>query len=673
MKKLSFLSLALVAGLSASAQSSMISEAPAKVAKQLREVPVDITPQASNRVDIWAEGFDTPSDWTMSRAASNANPHGWWINDSVYANTWVGWSAASFQLADGNFAFVNNGDPNGVGPAAPIVGEPFDLTYANAIDVTGYESTGFAVSFDIDGAKFVDDMETYVSGDGVLWTLVGDLSDVATLTNANPTNEINSVRRIYPVDPAAFGNSSTCYLRFTWNGETNGGNPNGVMYGMFLDNIKFEELPDNELKLLSFESIHGDTTVGLTQSWAMGQNPSDEIDERWFMAIVQNNGSGDRDVYVDLTITSEDGTIINIDNSADVLTIPGFGEQDTIYVNYAPAAWEIGDYSVLGTTRSVGVDLQDDATPGDNSRTSIFSITNNVFAANVHDYDPAQADHSNMIDVGNGFEEPQVVDYYNRWIQFEDMTFRGVSTTFRTGTEEGAKINFGLYATTANGQLDAASPIFVGKIYDESGTDVGIKSEHLSGRAFLPFQIAELQPDFSFIVSDTAVTLPGAPEGIIYAGGFQTPDDKVVIIESASTGGNVGNRQTSLEYGPFGENGALATFLSPAINVIEFYRVGDVTSVSEQVNRPTFYLAQNRPNPFNNGTTITYQLNKKANNISFEVFDVTGKQVMAINEGSKGAGQYNIELDGSEFTTGLYYYSLTVNGQKLTRKMVVTE
>ena len=46
---------------------------------------------------------------------------------------------------------------------------------------------------------------------------------------------------------------------------------------------------------------------------------------------------------------------------------------------------------------------------------------------------------------------------------------------------------------------------------------------------------------------------------------------------------------------------------------------------------------------------------------------------MNLNEGSKGAGQYNIELNSSEFTTGLYYYSLTVNGQKLTRKMVITE
>ncbi len=44
-----------------------------------------------------------------------------------------------------------------------------------------------------------------------------------------------------------------------------------------------------------------------------------------------------------------------------------------------------------------------------------------------------------------------------------------------------------------------------------------------------------------------------------------------------------------------------------------------------------------------------------------------------MNEGTKSAGQYNIMLDGSEFTTGLYYYSLTVNGQKLTRKMVITE
>lgn len=665
MKKLSFLGMALVAGLSASAQSSMVSDAPAKIATEFRSAASEISVSAVNRTVIWTNGFDNPADWTASLTASNTNPYGWYINDSIYTNNWRSWESADFQNGQGNFAFVNNGDPTGGQPEYPATaGTPHVLTLVNQIDVTGYESTGFGVSFDLDGAKFVDDLQTYISGDnGSTWTLVGDLSDVTALTNANPVNEIDGVRRFYSVDPLDYNSSSSVLVRFTWDGMTNGGDPSGITYGMMIDNIALETLPADELDMLSFESIAGNPTEGFNQSWALGQIPADRISERYFMAIVQNNGAGDKDVYINLSLTSPSGAVIALDNADSTVTIGGFGSSDTILVNFAPAQWEIGEYNVVGTARSVGVNLEDDLIPANNDGDAVFSITNNTLASNIHDYDVAGAVHDNLIDVGNGFDELQEVTYYNRWIQFETLTLKGVSTSFRGATEEGAKISFGIYNTTDN-ILDAANPIFVGDIYDEAGNNIGIPAAALTGRAFFPFQEAVLQPDFTFVVNNVDVVLPGSPEGIIYAGAFNLPADAEVAIGSAGTGGGQGSRQTSLEYGPFGENGALATFLSPAINVIEFLRVDDVTSVNEAANRPAFYLAQNRPNPFNGGSTVTYQLNKKANNVSFEVFDVTGKQVMVVNEGTKGAGQYNIELNGSDFTTGLYYYSLTVKDRK---------
>jgi hypothetical protein len=676
MKKLSFLSMALVAGLSVSAQSSLITEAPAKISKQVREFSVEVSNTVSNRVDIWTNGFDNPADWVASTVATDLVQVGWAINDTVIDN-WIGFTNTSFQLRDGNFAFVSNGDPaieddEDANYATP--GATHSLTLASAIDVTGYENKGFGISFDIDGAKFTDDLQTYVSGNnGQTWTRVGDLTDITGYSMAYPYNDINSVSRFYPVNPIDFGGSSDVLIRFTWDGLTNGGNANGTTYGMFIDNIVIEELPGNDLEMLSFEAVMvRDTTTYL--GWALGQEPVDVASERWFMAVVKNNSSAPKSVYISLDITA-DNNIITVDNIADTISIGQGGGIDTIFINYAPAQFIVGDYAVSGTAvtaNAIGADI----TPANNTRPSMFSITNNTWASVPRNYE-ASIELDNQFDTDDdGVDELRKVDYYYRWYQFEEITYRNISTAFTETTEVGAKFSFGIYGTTETGRLDQDQALFEGSNYKlENGTviDAGVEVD-MRGARRSQFQF--LSPDIeglNEVLRVDTVVVPGDPLGAVYAANIRLPSDAIAGIVGARTGLGQGNRQGSLMSGPFGEGGALSTFLSSGINVIELGRAESTVSISEIENRPAFYLAQNRPNPFNNGTTIVYQLNKKANNISFEVYDVTGKQVMVINGGSRGAGQYNINLDGSEFTTGLYYYSLTVNGQKLTRKMVVTE
>lgn len=70
-----------------------------------------------------------------------------------------------------------------------------------------------------------------------------------------------------------------------------------------------------------------------------------------------------------------------------------------------------------------------------------------------------------------------------------------------------------------------------------------------------------------------------------------------------------------------------------------------------------FVLYQNYPNPFNPNTIIGYSINVETF-IRLNVFDVLGKEVkILINEKQK-AGNYKIEFDGSELTSGIYFYKL---------------
>ncbi len=72
-----------------------------------------------------------------------------------------------------------------------------------------------------------------------------------------------------------------------------------------------------------------------------------------------------------------------------------------------------------------------------------------------------------------------------------------------------------------------------------------------------------------------------------------------------------------------------------------------------------FSLKQNYPNPFNPTTNIRIQMPKEGF-AKLTVFDVTGKEVaVLVNEDLK-AGEYNVDFNASNLTSGIYFYQLFV-------------
>lgn len=82
-----------------------------------------------------------------------------------------------------------------------------------------------------------------------------------------------------------------------------------------------------------------------------------------------------------------------------------------------------------------------------------------------------------------------------------------------------------------------------------------------------------------------------------------------------------------------------------------------------------FILYQNYPNPFNPETVIKFDV-PKSGNISYKVYDALGKIISSINE-NRNAGTYEITFDGSNFASGIYYYSIETNGSRDVKKMVL--
>ncbi|MCK4513014.1 T9SS type A sorting domain-containing protein, partial [bacterium] len=91
---------------------------------------------------------------------------------------------------------------------------------------------------------------------------------------------------------------------------------------------------------------------------------------------------------------------------------------------------------------------------------------------------------------------------------------------------------------------------------------------------------------------------------------------------------------------------------------------------------PKFYLLrQNVPNPFRDGTDISYQL-PSLTHVSLRVYDVRGRLVRILREGEEPAGFYTAAWDrkderGRDVASGVYFYRYVTPLFEETRKMVV--
>ncbi len=77
-----------------------------------------------------------------------------------------------------------------------------------------------------------------------------------------------------------------------------------------------------------------------------------------------------------------------------------------------------------------------------------------------------------------------------------------------------------------------------------------------------------------------------------------------------------------------------------------------------------FDMLTNYPNPFNAQTTIAFSL-KESGNVSIDIFDVLGQRVDKLDMGYLDNTRiHTVSYDAGNLATGVYFYSLMVNGEK---------
>lgn len=91
----------------------------------------------------------------------------------------------------------------------------------------------------------------------------------------------------------------------------------------------------------------------------------------------------------------------------------------------------------------------------------------------------------------------------------------------------------------------------------------------------------------------------------------------------------------------------------------------------EDNTTPTeFRLQQNYPNPFNPSTIINYSVPENGL-VTLSIYDVLGNEISKLINEEKSAGNYHVQFDASNKTSGIYFYQLKAGTYLETKKMIL--
>jgi len=144
----------------------------------------------------------------------------------------------------------------------------------------------------------------------------------------------------------------------------------------------------------------------------------------------------------------------------------------------------------------------------------------------------------------------------------------------------------------------------------------------------------------------------------------------------------------------FSSNGSLITYSSDG-TLLHTYETGIAprrvlfkyanpsTGVTTSPVIPNFVLEQNYPNPFNPSTTIKYSIpalsasspsakgRTEVGFVSLKVYDILGNEVATLVNQQQTPGNYQVQFNASNISSGVYYYTIKAGSYTNTKRMIV--
>lgn len=167
--------------------------------------------------------------------------------------------------------------------------------------------------------------------------------------------------------------------------------------------------------------------------------------------------------------------------------------------------------------------------------------------------------------------------------------------------------------------------------------------------------VTGLPPGLTFQCDNPECQFPGGQTGC-------------AIISGTPPNGSAGTYPLTIELSAY-----VGGFGVPNPYTLDYYKIvvnPAPTAVGDDKGF-TFSVSDNRPNPFDEVTTIEYTLNN-AGKVQFEVYNLVGELVASQSlSGNKGLNRFN--FNGNDLASGAYIYKMTNNGSVITKRMVVSK
>ena len=189
----------------------------------------------------------------------------------------------------------------------------------------------------------------------------------------------------------------------------------------------------------------------------------------------------------------------------------------------------------------------------------------------------------------------------------------------------------------------------LGSSYIRGVADIGdVSGDTINDIVFITQQPAKV---FVFNGADATIMFE-----YTYGTSIAQRGDRVSVLQSidgnASNEFVTGNREGKIICFSGGPNGTVS--VKPINNIIP----------------DKYKLSQNYPNPFNPSTKIKFDLPNIVD-VKLTVYDILGREVVRLIDSELKPGIYEVAFDGSNLSSGIYFYSLSTKDFTQTKKMLL--
>jgi len=574
---------------------------------------------SSTKAVIWSSSMSNTTDWTVTQGTDQTLSTNWVrIADTSLASAkWKQYVGVS-QMAGStctNGVYYFDGITNLVNGVYGTANSK--LTNTVPINTTGHPSVVIKF-FQLYKAFNGDSALLEISSDNVNWYTIDVNQPVAVNTYAYGWREYN-------ISPWA-GNKTQLWIRFRFYGPaTYGSGPQyGGGYGWMIDDVSISDAENNKLTYNKIWVYDAYTELPTNQN----------IPISFMGEIINSGGLAQTNVKISgkeiTTNTVLAGTVKPSVASAqtDTLVVDNFFTPTTVG-NYKITSWVSSDnipYENLGDTFNLKV-----------SNNQLMSRDNNYY-------------YTSKWNSGDGYT---VANLYE--VLTNDTAF-GVKVVVNLASEVGSQIQGVLYRGSGQSRLKIAESDY----YTLQASDIPVNTGLNPVSITLPFTTPVI------LEKDSAYWA-----GMATAGGEDTVKIACDNALLAHSGGIPQNYYTSTLYDNVDNKWYVWSFAQQAAMMIRlsFDHTIKPSGINE-INSANLFSCM--PNPANNSTRISYEL-KNTQKVTILVTDITGRTIMTLNEGTKIAGNYGVDLDLTDLTSGTYFYTLKTDNSQSTKKLVVVK